>query len=491
MYDALEPLLSPLLLVAGAVVLAMLVMLVVVWVGRKKTWKKCAWAVLVLGHALMVGCLLLFWVNAIPGFFEENRQAVHVFAELRELGRGVPDPMDLGVDLLLVDQTKSKVVVNGKGRVNAGSGWPITDRAQLADMINLLADHKEQVALVICDIVFDRGSEQDSALATAIRRMGAGKVLIAGGAEANTPALEFGPEIKGDATIDTQNGMVVRQSLVNEEGIYTLPYLMYTHYAGITARPWRWGYFREEETANGTSYAFPYVIPYLHRLSEGSYTPELVPVGGESVLASTLEPIELRHATTALKGLVERRLQGSRSPRGVVVFIGEFLSAPQLGGTDVHPTFRGNLHGSTILLNQFLSLVNHDHHVKWGWLIVQFLLLCAASAILFSVALPEALKHKWQKTRLHKWISKGCQQPGPRVPVEVLTADLILPAAWDKLKGPLKKGLVIALLVTLTSLLGWWADQPVNGGALVLYFVILFHLICEQRSSASTNTSHP
>lgn len=465
MWSAVELFVQPLLILLGASALALLVL------GAVRTlWPKSKWwsALLVVAHAALVLGLMVTWVNGRPGFFEENTRLMQLVAGSKEVRSGAPDPRKQDVDLILVDQTKSKVVVAPGGNAQVESGIPITDRQQLATLLQLLAQHRDRIGLVVCDILFDRSTPHDSALAAAMEPLLLDeKLVLAHGGMDNTPLLHF-PQAMGSVTTATQGGRVVRQELVNDAGIPTLPYLMHARYHRLGLRPSRLGFFQMEEHGDTTVRAYPYFIPFMDRLSEASYRLPERSVGSGSIAAPPLLPLELRHLVKAGDALLLPRLQDSTAPNGPIIFIGEFLGSPELGSTDLHQTYRGEMQGATILLNQFLELEGKAHHFKWAPLLWQFVLLMMASAIIFLHFSPSTCWPKWYYA-----------------PPEDKTGGSIFLAAWRAAREYAVEALPAIVIASAFGCVAWCYRQPANFGALILYLVLLDRLarLAKPRSS--------
>lgn len=459
MWSAVELFVQPVLILLGVSVFALLVLGAAQGLWRKSGLMR---AVAVLGHAALVLVVMVAWVNGQPGFFDENTRLMQLVAGTKELRHGAPDPRDQGVDLILVDQTKSKVVVSPSGNAQAESGIPITDRQQLATLMQLLAQHRERIGLVVCDILFDRSTPNDSALAAAmVPLVEDEKLVLAHGDMDNTPLLHF-PQAMGSVTTGTQGGRVVRQELVNDAGVPTLPYLMHARYHRLGLRPSRLGFFQMEEHADRTVRAYPYLIPFMDRLSEASYRLPERSVGSGSVAAPPLLPLELRHVVKAGEALLVPRLLESTAPKGPIIFIGEFLGAPELGSTDLHPTYRGEQQGATILLNQFLELEGGAHHFNGEPLLIQFVLLAVASAIIFTHFSKRKHWPKWAK-----WYYD---------PAEDKSGGSIFHAGWRAAREYVLDGLPAIVIAAFFGLFAWLYRQPANFGALILYLVLLDRL---------------
>lgn len=458
MWPVLEPLLGPVLLLLGVAASALLVLGAV-----RGLWPR-PWpvrALLVTVHAALVLMVMVGWVNGLPGFFEENTRMVHLMAGFNELRHGAPDPREQGVDLILVDQVKSKVVLAPSGAGYANSGIPITDRQQLTDLFELLSKHRDRIGLVVCDILFEGSTPNDSALAAAMLPLVEDrKLVMAHGDTVNTPLLHF-PEAMASVLAGTQAGKVVRQELVTPQGRPTLPYLMHARYKDLELQHSRWGFFLLETDAEGTHRTYPYVIPFLDRLSESSFVPNQRAVGGTSVPLPPLMPIELRYVARAGEALLLPRIQESPAERGPIIFIGEFLGSPALGGTDRHQTFRGEKQGSTILLNQFLELEADAHRFAATPLVLQFVMLLLISWLIFG--------HFGRPAWMQGGLLKGyyAEPTKPTRPADLFQA--AHHAAWSFVKANIP-----AILIALSfGLVGWCHRQPANIGALLLYLVLL------------------
>ena len=459
MWSAVELIAQPLLILIGVSLFALLVLGAVETLWRKSKW----WgALLVVGHGALVLGLMVAWVNGQPGFFEENTRLMQLVAGTKEVRSGAPDPRAQGVDLILVDQTKSKVVVAPGGTAHVESGIPITDRQQLATVMQLLAQHREDIGLVVCDILFDRATPHDSALAAAMEPLVLEeKLVLAHGGVDNTPLLHF-PQAMGSVTTGTQAGRVVRQELVNDAGVPTLPYLMHARYHRLGLRPSRLGFFQMEEHGDTTVRAYPYLIPFMDRLSETSYRLPERSVGSGSMAAPPLLPLELRHLVKAGEALLVPRLQESKASNGPIIFIGEFLGSPELGSTDLHQTYRGEMQGATILLNQFLELEGGAHQFKWTPLLIQFVLLMLASVIIFM--------HFSPRTRQPKWLNWYYD------PAEDTSGGSVVRAGLRAAREYFVDALPAILITSFFGIVAWNCRQPANFGALSLYLVLLDRL---------------
>lgn len=463
MWNVIAPTLQPLLVAFGVAALVQLVLGAVrgFWMRRIRDRNWPVRVLVVVVHAVLLLFIMVAWVNGVPGFFEENTRMVHVVAGLDELRHGPPDPREQGVDLILVDQVKSKVVVAPSGDGYAESGVPITDRRQLTAVFELLAAHRAEIGLVVCDILFEGATPQDSALAAAMLPLVEDrKLVLARGNAANTNHLNFS-DAMASVLAGTQSGKVVRQELVTSEGLPTLPYLMHARYHELGLRPSRWGYFQVEESADGPHRAYPYFIPFMDRLSETSYQLPVQPVGASSIPLPTLRPLELRHLAKAGEMLLLPRIQASPAPRGPVIFIGEFLGSPELGSTDQHLTYRGEMQGSTILLNQFLELEAGSHLFRWEPLIIQLVILALISWLLFChYGRPE-----WMDGSLLGWYYKE--------PAKVSGPTDLFHAALTATTKYIKAALPSLLIGLFFGAVGWCFRQPANIGALVIYLVLL------------------
>ncbi|MCB0810885.1 MAG: hypothetical protein KDB96_16525, partial [Flavobacteriales bacterium] len=187
MWTALVISLSVLLVALAAYLLTALLL------GPRPRLRGVVLAALLHGAGLLV--LVTFWSNKLPGYFQDNA----LYLELRSFVLGEGDPLpDLGADLILIDNSRSRSgVVGGEGQAG-----PITDRAQLAELLRFLAGFPDEVGLVVCDIIFPDPSAADSALAAAVRDLHRhGLVLLAEGGVGNTEALRFGAGVQAHATV--------------------------------------------------------------------------------------------------------------------------------------------------------------------------------------------------------------------------------------------------------------------------------------------------
>ena len=425
------------------------------------------WLVLAsLVHGLALLVLVTLWSNGLPGYFQDNA----LYLELRSFLLGPSDPLaDPGADLILIDNSRSRSgVVGGEGQTG-----PITDRAELAELLRFLNGHSDELGLVVCDVLFLEPSAADGSLAAAVSDLHRkGLVLLARGVGPNVAALDFGPAVHAPATVGLQDGMVAAFRLM-EEGVPGLPYAMYQRTEGVAARPVAGGMFLAETNGHGTALVHPVFQPVLDRLPSDLFaTAREGPVSD----APAHRPLPL-HTAVAPYGrvLLEDRLKHPRGGRKPVVFIGEF-GEPGVGiSADRHATLQGERGGALIILNTYLDLLAGAHRVSVLSLLLQFGVFTLVTLFVLLRTWP-LVRRKGKGYSLLAWV--GCARwPSSDEPEDLGQEkssnwrSLVFRATRKHLGDLLLDLLPTALVFLLFLLLENGLDQHVNLAACLLYFL--------------------
>lgn len=250
----------------------------------------------------------------------------------------------------------------------------VVDRKKLAALFNILAKKPANQPLILCDILFDTRSDQDSILNAALLKLPNLVIPYTFGDDGKSLVKPVFKKAKqAMAVYETHNNTFMKFRLSYGDSLLTVPLKMYE----ITHRK----KYTKGRIFNylGNKPILSYFVPSLHIRNYDLFDTkdstkkyhwlrlgELLDFGDEGVLTEC---------------------------KNRILVLGSFS-----GNNDKHETWLGDLYGPLILLNTYLALVNGENVITWGWFVLLFLSFFLMSFFLF-----------WQtnikKTKIIMWLN--------------------------------------------------------------------------------------
>ena len=259
------------------------------------------------------------------------------------------DPKPAPNEILFINTAQSKIEINvfDDPLSIAPQKVEITDRTQLANILKLIEPFKNEVKLIVLDLIFDYTTENDSILQIQFNKLG-DKVLVASHIPEDGKLLK--PVLKvpyalatyrsaagmffkypiiyeGEKTLPTKIYEKVSGSKIEKKGLFFREGKKYSLKAPITDFKVRMNDFKMGQNLNESNYAFH----HLATLNE---------------IGQFMEPIDLKEMYS-----------------GKIIFIGDFEN-------DVHKTTFGIMPGLLIVFNAYLTLLHHDNIITVFWLLL-------------------------------------------------------------------------------------------------------------------------
>lgn len=305
--------------------------------------------------ALNAGVMLLItfvWLG-LPYTFGDEGFFIKWTALSKKSLLGI-DPKPPPESVLLVDLAESKTVIeqaNEFGEVSPYHRMVVTDRTHLAEFLEMIAPHREEVKLVVLDVLLDRPTSQDSLLQAKVDALG-DKLIGITHLESEEEALESVITFRqrGVATYRAAQGMFLKYPLLLGDTLPTVPLKMYElmeddplDHSGLF-----FGFKR------GISLRNP-IVDYKVRLSD-------IRVGTNRE--------ESNFTVWNMGSILEFREFMPEEERAAffrdrMVLIGDFSQ-------DVHTTPFGRSPGLLLIYNAYLTLVDGNNIVSFFWVLLLF-----------------------------------------------------------------------------------------------------------------------
>jgi hypothetical protein len=223
----------------------------------------------------------------------------------------------------------------------------ITDRQKMALFMDLLIPFKENIELIVTDVVFDMPAEGDSILKDKFGRLEDKVLAVSYMSENDSIVTPLFPVPYALSTYRSSSEMYFKYP-VAYKGNKTVPTVMYEKYTGskIEKRgPFFWDKGRLILKAPITNF----------RITLDDF-----------ILGSDLD--ETNYSVHHLETLVNMgqfmdRQDLEKMFSGKMIMIGDF-------STDIHETVTGRMPGVLVLYNAFLTLVYGDNILKFGWVLL-------------------------------------------------------------------------------------------------------------------------
>jgi len=258
--------------------------------------------------------------------------------------------LDVSKDLQLADDS-TNTGYDGKDGL-AGAKIVITDRSKLAKFFSIVNQHKGGYRFILCDVNFEIRAPNDSGLKASIERTQ--KLIVS----ANIQGSQLIPPIfkvdYGGVTYQASSGYFAKLPIFYNDSLKSLPALMAERINGK-----RFSRSHGINLENGYP-AFNTVIPELYYR-----TNDLVSQTGS-------------HGANFfyLGEVINNKDFFNKYLKDKVIIIGNF-------STDLHKSFLGNMPGSLILLDAYLSLANNSLQIRWEWSLFLFALYLVISYFIF------------------------------------------------------------------------------------------------------------
>ncbi len=295
----------------------------------------------------------------------------------------------------------------------------ITSRGKLANLLCLLKDNQASIGRIVCDVRLQKDLLDNSELLSVIRQLKDKIILIADEKDKNLELIKEYHIPIGWVSYNLAEGYVFNVPLeVNDEA--TLPYLMYKSMSGLVNKNYSFTNYIAREVSvkdSSTSLIYTNFIPEMY-LTEKDYSensslssayiePSFVDRWfGENNIADSLENSEIYYYLNMNQLLVnDSRVKNLIAEyKYPIIFIGGFSQS----NFDIHSTPFGQMHGSTILINIFISFLNGQHEISYIYIILLYTSFFGLSVLLLKKPYnyfqkeTESRKFKNKKTQKNK-----------------------------------------------------------------------------------------
>jgi hypothetical protein len=223
----------------------------------------------------------------------------------------------------------------------------ITDRKKLAQFMDLLIPFKENIELIVTDVVFDMPADGDSILKDKFSRLDDKVLAVSYMSENDSIVIPLFPVPYALSTYRSSSEMFFKYP-VAYKGNKTVPTVMYEKYTGSSIEkkgPFFWDQGQLILKAPITNF----------RITLDDFR-----------LGSDLD--ETNYSVHHLETLVNMgqfmdSLDLEKMYAGKMILIGDF-------STDIHETVTGPMPGVLVLYNAFLTLVYGDNILNFGWVLL-------------------------------------------------------------------------------------------------------------------------
>lgn len=315
-------------------------------------------------HAFILLVIHLVYFNLNWSMSNEN----DLIALLNKIETKISsDNIEKNNDYLFVNTGYDNSLIDVETEYGTPGNTVVTNREILAELFQSLNQRGDRHKYILCDILFDIPSKNDSLLETQINKL---KNIISPSAvyslkERNRPKLIFNIQ-NAPAEYITYRGILTKMHLKeNYTGQKSLPLTMYEDISGTRVRD------------NGL---------FLH--FRGSYIPRSI------FPRYYVTKPKMKDRVLQLGTLVEMLSIGddrfyNENVKDKILIIGNL-------NEDIHNTSLRIMPGSLVLFNTYLSLYDGYHLIHWSWFI--FILLSFGFLIHFSLFREE--KQRVQKNKI-------------------------------------------------------------------------------------------
>lgn len=442
------PILSKILLVLVAVATG--IPLTFWAAGKKEPIPKARLAFVAALHSLWI-LLMLLVANHFTGFTEVNvTSAQAANAARKNTGNDEKGRRYINDHFILINTSKANYLLPDSVHEGENASRVITDRKLISAVLQTLARSKENVDLVVCDLVFPDRTPFDTGLRNELLRFyDERKILLASGTTKNTPELQFQDDVMADASQKMQDGKIAYYNIFTDSRA-GIPYAMYERIQQANHHGLALG-LGYETSRTGIGITYDGFIPLLRFYDEQTLYADLDGISDASHAPGLqdLGFLATDFGSDFLKTILAARKQNGKRN---IIFIGNFDKDHSL---DVHRTSQGALTGPTILINLFYEIEQHRHYVR-VWPIL-FLCLCFAGLTFFIILRVTKPKHPAPKNR-----------SGKRnfILIPFVAIGEIVAEEWHFI--------VFSLLIFI---LDYYFEYPVNLMPLIPYFVIYEKLL--------------
>ncbi|MCG6186785.1 CHASE2 domain-containing protein [Maribellus maritimus] len=300
-----------------------------------------------LAHSFVLLSLGYIWLGMTYTFGDEAFLIKWTALIKKDILNFDPKPLPSEVLFINTSQSKVEIEINRDPLAIQPEEVEITDRKQLSELVSLIEPYKDDVQLVVLDLIFDLPSEDDSLLQTQLNKMRnkiLGAVHINKNKEIPESVLDLPVAL---ATYRSAEGMFFKYPIVYNEQ-KTLPAIMYEKISGNTISK-KGMFFRD---GNKISLKAP-ITDFKVRMTDfklGKNLDEsnfaLHHMGTITELGKFMEPKDLKKMFA-----------------GKIIMIGDF-------DNDTHKTAFGIMPGMLIVFNAYLTLLNNDNIITLGWLLL-------------------------------------------------------------------------------------------------------------------------
>ncbi|TCZ74067.1 CHASE2 domain-containing protein [Flaviaesturariibacter aridisoli] len=277
-----------------------------------------------------------------------------------------------------LDVSKDQVMVDDTG-MNYGR-VPITNRQMLAKFFTILNQHKGKYKTVLCDIAFTIPSPDDTSLKAPFEQ--AGNVFTFLSIHNGKPDKPLFSGRYGAADYTVNGGDFVKYPLFYNDTLRSLPLVMMDTADDKFYHDHLLTYEKNQIAFNTFIPEFYYRNQDLHTINKGDKYANLFYMGE----------------------VIDRPDFFENCVKDKYVLVGDF-------DNDKHPTYLGEISGTLILFDAYLTLRTHNLAISYIWLALLFLIYTIISYFLFYapekgvVKIAEKVKISFIKEFLTKYIS--------------------------------------------------------------------------------------
>lgn len=357
--------------------------------------------------------------------------------------------------IFIDDSYSNQLIRKPKSNKLGNSTITITNRNELAGLFNFLKKNDSLTDMVLCDIYLDQPADNDDSLRAIL----------------SEPAIEAKLVMaKNSSRLNTNRFATLNDSvygIINEKGTEDGPlfatysplssrgnsfsYRVYQKLNHNLARPTFFGLCVKEITSNKpTKIGLSSYIPIMRLTNEEDLYGNAENETQGS--ASDFNYFELGDLDNEANQDLFKQILGQRRKENKqnIIFIGSFKGED----IDIHNTYFGRLHGSTILLNLIYSLDQGDHLISFSYVLVLWLGLSAILFIMFRLSSDKSLiSDKLKKAKPKKKATTGLKGFGQAL-CHILIIDSL--HTW--------------LLVIFALFTYWFCERILNCFALILLF---------------------
>lgn len=276
-------------------------------------------------------------------------------------------------DYLFINTGYDQKIIKTETEYSDTGTIAIADRQLLSQFFEKIAASGNQHKYILCDLLFDLPSPDDTAFISSINRVN--KIIIP--IEYDKKSHQFKKLVvnvkAAQADYISYEGSVSKVRLFAKESkTKTLPLAMYESCDSIHTKVTGWGMFYKS-----------------------SYIPESI-YPRYFFDRKTMKDHELRLKNVIDMLTINEKLFYESALKGKIIIIGDF-------NKDNHSTFIGQMPGSLVLFNTYLTLEAGYQKLGWGWFIFaifSFAALCYLEFI-YKKGSVSVINRSWRKLFLH------------------------------------------------------------------------------------------